>query len=70
MRFKKWLQLAILYGFDPDNENEVAIACAMLSKNKVTSPAAIIVLFLSHLARKIGNLCNSGELGRGAASRN
>ena len=48
MRFKKWLQLAILYGFDPDNENEVAIVCAMLSRNKVTSPAAIIVLFLSH----------------------
>ena len=45
---QKWLQLAILYVFDPDDENEVAIVCAMLSRNRVTSPAAIIVLFLSH----------------------
>ena len=48
MRFEQWLQLAILYGFDPDNENEVAIVCAMLSKNIVTLPSAIIVLFPSH----------------------
>ena len=48
MRFEKWLQLAILYGFDPDNENQVAIVCEMLSKNNVTFPAAIIVLFPPH----------------------
>ena len=34
MRFEKRLQLAVLYGFDPDNENRVAIVCAMLSKTE------------------------------------
>ena len=34
MRFEKRFQLAVLYGFDPDNENQVAIVCAMLSKTE------------------------------------
>ena len=53
IRFEKWGQLAILDGFDPDNENQVAIVCGMLSKNRVTFPAATIVLFPSRLAREI-----------------
>ncbi len=47
MRIEKWLQLAILYGFDPDNENQVVMVCGMLSKNEVTFPRSIIVLFVS-----------------------
>ena len=39
--------MAILDGFDPDNEDQVAIVCAMLSKTKVTIPTAVIVLFPS-----------------------
>lgn len=43
-------------GFDPDFENQVAIVCAMLSKNKVTFPTAINVLFPSQKAREISTL--------------
>ncbi len=48
MRIEKWLQLATLYGFDPDDKNQVAVVCEMLSKNKVSFLAAKIVLFPSH----------------------
>ena len=32
MRFEKLLQLAILYGSDPDNENQVAIGSYLLQR--------------------------------------
>ena len=34
MRSKKWIQLAILCGFGPDNEYQVAFVCEMLSNTE------------------------------------
>ena len=48
MRFEKWLQLAILYGFDPDSENKVVNVCEMLPKINLTFRPATIALFPSH----------------------
>ena len=30
MRFEKWIRLAIMYGFEPDNENQVAMGSRLM----------------------------------------